>query len=237
LVLIEDAANAVASRAEGTACGAFGDLAVWSFDAMKILITGDGGMLHVRDPKAARRARRLAYHGLEQASGFSKAGRVPSRWWELNVQDFGRRQLGNDVTAAIGSVQLRRLPEFVERRRRIAALYDDLLAGVPGVRTPPPLPEGHNSSYYFYWVQVDAAIRDQIAADLLRQGIYTTFRYPPLHKVPAYGPYAGADLIGTEQAAETTLLLPIHQALTDGDVHTIVTALETSVAEHEAARA
>lgn len=224
--LIEDAACAVASSVDGMACGTFGDIGVWSFDAMKILVTGDGGMLYLRDGQLARRARRLAYHGLEQANGFA-AAKVSSRWWELNVQDFGRRLIGNDLTAAIGSVQLRRLPWFVGRRREIVERYDRLLAGVPGVRPPPPLPAGHRTSYYFYWVRLDPAIRDLVATDLLARGIYTTFRYPPLHKVPAYR--AGVELPATDSAAEATLLLPLHQGLDDTDVHTVADELRKAV--------
>jgi dTDP-4-amino-4,6-dideoxygalactose transaminase len=229
VLLVEDAACAVSSTVDGAACGTFGDIAMWSFDSMKVLVTGDGGMLYVRDPDLAHRAHRLAYHGLEHVSGFSAAAKVPSRWWELNVQDFGRRVVGNDVTAAIGSVQLARLPDFIARRRAIAQTYDELLADAEGVTLPPPLPSGHTTSYYFYWVQLDAAIRDQVAADLLDRGIYTTFRYAPLHKVAAYR--SGALLPGADEASDTTLLLPIHQALDDADARTVADELRKSV-EH-----
>ncbi|MGP3949266.1 DegT/DnrJ/EryC1/StrS family aminotransferase [Streptomyces sp. 7N604] len=227
VTLIEDAACAVASSADGTACGTFGDLAVWSFDSMKVLVTGDGGALYVRDPELACRARQLAYHGLEQSSGFA-AAKVSHRWWELNVRHFGRRIIGNDVTAAIGSVQLRRLPESVARRRAVAESYDRLLAGAEGVTLPAPLPPGHTASHYFYWIQLDPAIRDQVAADLLDRGIYTTFRYPPLHKVPVYRA-DGGELPGTDEASDSTLLLPLHQGLDDADVRTVVDELRKSV--------
>lgn len=230
IALIEDAACAVASTVGGRACGTFGDLAMWSFDAMKVLVTGDGGMLYVRDPELMRRARRMAYHGLEQGSGFAKA-RVSQRWWELQVVEHGRRLIGNDLTAAIGSVQLRRLPDFVTRRRTVARHYDRLLGDSPGVRVPPPLPEGHTTSYYFYWVQLDARIRDAVAADLLEQGIYTTLRYPPLHRVPAYRA-EDAVLPCTDVAAATTLLLPIHQAMEPGQVREVAVAVTAAVQRH-----
>ncbi|WP_202918801.1 DegT/DnrJ/EryC1/StrS family aminotransferase [Saccharothrix deserti] len=226
VALVEDAACAVASRVDGRACGTFGDIAMWSFDAMKVLVTGDGGMLYVRDPELARRARSLAYHGLEQTSGFVKA-KVSHRWWELNVREYARRQIGNDLTAAIGLVQLDRLPEFLKRRAEVADHYDRELAGVPGLRTPPPLPAGHDTSYYFYWVQMDPAIRDAVAADLLEAGIYTTFRYPPLHRVPAYG--SDAVLPNAERASDETLCLPLHQGLSHEDVDRVVTELRESV--------
>lgn len=235
LILIEDAACAVASSADGRACGTFGDIAVWSFDAMKVLVTGDGGMMYVRDPELARRARVLAYHGLERSNGFANA-KVSARWWELDVQGFGRRVIGNDLTAALGTVQLRKLPESLARRRAVAEAYDELLAQTEGVRLPPPLPAGHSTSYYFYWVQMDPLIRDKVAATLLEQDIYTTFRYPPLHRVPVYGAEP-VELPGTDEAAENTLLLPIHQALSDAETRKVADALRGAVAEHRGAAA
>lgn len=226
--LVEDAACAVSSRVGDTACGTFGDIAMWSFDAMKVLVTGDGGMLYVRDTGLMERARRLAYHGLERASGFSGA-KVTERWWELNVTDHARRLIGNDLTAAIGRVQLGRLPEFVERRAEVHTFYDRALADVPGLRLPPALPEGQTTSGYFYWVQMKSELRDEVAADLRDAGVYTTFRYPPLHLVEAFRPAWPTYLPNTEVAAEETLCLPIHQGLSNTDLSTVVTALRTAL--------
>ncbi|MFD9738965.1 DegT/DnrJ/EryC1/StrS family aminotransferase [Umezawaea sp. NPDC059074] len=225
--LIEDSACAVASTVDGRAVGTFGDIAMWSFDAMKILVTGDGGMLYVRDPELAARARGLAYHGLRQANGFT-AAKVSARWWELNLEEFGRRIVGNDITATLGSVQLRRLPEFVARRAEVARRYDEGLADVPGVRLPPSLPEGHRTSHYFYWIQLPAEIRDQVAAALLERGVYTTLRYPPLHRVPKYR--VRQELPASDLAAATTLLLPLHQGLEDDEVDLVINAVRDVVA-------
>jgi aminotransferase len=223
LLLIEDAAIAVASTVDGRACGTFGDMGVWSFDHVKILVTVDGGMLYVRDPELAARAPKLAYFGMEQKSGYDQALNARTRWWDFEVSAFGRRSVTNDVLAAVGSVQLARLPEFVARRREIARRYDSALAGIDGLRCPPPLPAGHESSYYMYWVQMAAGIRDDIARDLYERGIYTTFRYAPLHRIGAYG--STAVLPHAEAATAQTLLLPLHQALTDADVDQTVEAL------------
>jgi dTDP-4-dehydro-2,3,6-trideoxy-D-glucose 4-aminotransferase len=233
ITLIEDAACSVASRAGGRAAGTFGDLAMWSFDAMKVLVTGDGGMIYVRDPEQAARVRRLAYHGLAQPSGFGYA-KVSARWWELDIPEPGRRVIGNDLTAAIGTVQLRRLPGMVARRREITELYDAELADAAALLTPPPLPAGHHSTHYFYWVQMDPRIRDKVASDLLADGIYTTFRYAPLHKVPAYG-HTGPGLPGSDWAAERTLCLPLHPALTDTEVRTVAARLRAAVDRHRTA--
>lgn len=227
IALVEDAACSVASSVDGTAVGTFGDLAMWSFDAMKVLVCGDGGALYVRDAEQAARARRLAYHGLVQPSGFRHA-QVSSRWWELDIPEIGRRVIGNDLTAAIATVQLRRLGEFVARRREIVALYDRELAGTEGLVLPPPLPEGHRSTHYFYWVQMAPGLRDEVASELLAAGIYTTFRYAPLHRVPAYGA-TGQVLPRSHDAAGRTLCLPLHPGLDDADVRTVASALRKAV--------
>ncbi|NEC66320.1 DegT/DnrJ/EryC1/StrS family aminotransferase [Streptomyces sp. SID9727] len=235
VTLVEDAACSVASRVEGRAVGSFGDIAMWSFDAMKVLVTGDGGMIYLKDRERAVRARRLAYHGLAQPSGFGHA-KVSSRWWELDIPEPGRRVIGNDLTAAIGAVQLSRLPEFVSRRQEICALYDRELASVPGLLLPPALPDGHESTHYFYWVQTDPEIRDDLADDLYKEGIYTTFRYAPLHKVPAFGSQ-NLRLPHSDWASERTLCLPLHPGLSDGDVHTVAAAVRKAVENRRAAGA
>jgi aminotransferase len=227
IYLIEDSANSVASTVEGKACGTFGDIGAWSFDYAKMVVAVDGGMLYARDAELVDRAEKIAFFGLEQASNSSQAERHANRWWDIEVSSFGRRTIMNDVHAAVGHVQLERLPEFVAYRRGVVEQYNSALAEVPGIVVPPPLPPGHESSYYFYWVQMPESIRDDVARDLYQRGIYTTYRYTPLHRVKAYG--SDVTLPKAERAAESTLNLPIHQALTPGDVDQVVTALTEAV--------
>lgn len=225
--LVEDAANAVASQVDGHACGTFGDIGVWSFDHGKIAVSVDGGMLYARDPELAARAAKLAYFGMEQATGYSEAMRAHTRWWEFEVSSFSRRSIMNDVLAAIGSVQLGKLGEFLARRREVIACYDRALGGLPGLVLPPPLPAGHQTSYYLYWVQLDPGVRDMVARELYDRGIYTTFRYPLLHKVKAYG--SDVQLPRAERAAASTLCLPLHQALSSSDIDVVTTALSEAI--------
>lgn len=232
IALIEDAANAQSSRVDGQACGTFGDIGVWSFDHGKIAVSVDGGILYARDRELVARAKKLAYFGMEQATGYDEALRGRTRWWDFQVSSFSRRSIMNDVLAAIGCVQIDRLGDFIARRRQVVDRYDRALADVPGVLRPPAPPAGHESSYYLYWVQLDADIRDQVARDLYDRGVYTTFRYPLLHRVRAYG--SGAALPRAERAASTTLCLPLHQALSDADVDLTTTALTEAVADRSA---
>lgn len=233
VLLIEDSACAIASQVDGRACGTIGDIGVWSFDGQKIAVAGDGGMLTARDPELVARAKKLAYFGLEQFSGFAQAMVTDTRWWEFEISSFSRRSIMNDIQAAIGLVQLRRLAGFIERRGKVVARYDEGLADLPGVLRPPPLPPGQTSSYYLYWVQMDEAIRDVVARDLYNRGIYTTFRYPALHTVPAYG--SDARLPKAEAAVARTLCLPLHHALSEADVTATISALRAAVTRHSPA--
>ena len=221
LHLVEDAACAVASSIDGRAVGTFGDVGAWSFDAMKVLVTGDGGMVYARESGTARATRQAMYLGLplEEKSGVDKSRSTKDRWWEFEIESFGRRAIMNDVTAAIGLVQLERLPRFLRRRAEIAARFDDGLAGIPGLATPPKPAPGVAVTNYLYWIQLER--RDELARHLLDHGVYTTFRYWPLHWVKMLGHRAGP-LPGAERAAQTTLNLPCHQSMTDEDVERII---------------
>ncbi|NQW49409.1 MAG: DegT/DnrJ/EryC1/StrS family aminotransferase [Planctomycetes bacterium] len=221
--IIEDSACSVASAYKGRACGTLGDIGVWSFDPAKVLVTGDGGMVYVRDPDMARRVELELYLGLGSQSGFSKA--VSSRWWEFDVTCAGRRGITNDICSAIGLEQLKKLGAFLERRAEIDRIYRRELAGIEWLTLPPEVPGDCRTSHYFHWIQVPGeGRRDRLATYLRGKGIYTTFRYHPLHRVAFYE-HAGERLPCADQAAEETLLLPIHQALTDSEVERILDAI------------
>jgi dTDP-4-amino-4,6-dideoxygalactose transaminase len=221
LALVEDSACSVSSRYKGKACGTFGNFSSWSFDAMKILVTGDGAMLYCRDPEAAQRAEEQIYLGLVSKSGLASAQTVKGKWWEFSISGFGRRAIMNDVTSAIGLVQLGKLQGFIARRRQVHAMYDLGLADLPWLRLPPAIPPHCESSYYFYWIQTQKEqVRDDLAVHLKDDGIYSTFRYFPLHWVGKYG--CPGPLPNTERAANTTLCIPLHHSLTDAEVEHIV---------------
>ena len=212
--IIEDAACAPASTYHDQPAGTLGDCGIWSFDAMKVLTTGDGGMAWLRDPEDAARLRRQTRLGLEVKHG---SQRQDERWWEFDVpEECGRLSEMNDVAASIGLAQLKRLPELVERRRQVCAMYDEGLSGLDWLTLRPRCQDDRTDSYYFYWVQCER--RDELAQFLRLNNVYTTFRYWPLHW--AYG--LGGSYPGAEQAALTTLLLPCHPNLTDADVDKII---------------
>lgn len=218
IYLIEDSACSVASRYKGQSCGTFGDIGSWSFDAMKVLVTGDGGMIYCKDTEIAQRAEELLYLGLLIKSGISSE--VDSKWWEFEISCYGRRAIMNDIASAIGIEQLKKLNSFVTRRKEIYEYYNHALSGIEWLQLHPELPTHIESTFYFYWIQTQPEVRDRLAVYLRENGIYTTFRYYPLHWVKYYGKMVS--LPNSEEAARTTLCIPIHQALSNQDLDRIV---------------
>lgn len=207
LIWIDDLANAPTAKIAtlGTC-----DFACWSFDAMKIITTGDGGMLYCANERDATQARQDFCLGVNSESGMSSTQK--SRWWEFSVPFPGmRRELMNDLQAAMGLEQLQKLPQFVSRRLEIVGMYELELGG-KGSEFHYPILE--TAPYYFTWLYSDQ--RDDLAQFLREQGIYTSFRYWPLHY--AYNQALDYYLPNAEWLAKHTLNLPLHQALSDEDV-------------------
>ena len=217
IVLIEDSACALGGKHNDVSYGTFGDIGVWSFDSMKLLVTGDGGMIRISDEEMRTRVYNRVHLGGVRP-GAEGAASNSERWWGVKPVCWGRLAFMNDLAAAIGQVQLNRIDEFIDRRKLIAQTYDTAFASTSWLQLPPPQSEG--TVPYFYWIQTLPAIRDNLAKYLRERQIYTTFRYWPLHRTELYKnaeSYPGADL-----AADTTLLLPVHQNLSDSDVDRII---------------
>jgi aminotransferase len=224
VLIFEDSANSVASKYKGIHCGALGDGGAFSFDAMKILVMGDGGALILRDPAIRAKAKALRYlgygEGTTSGSEASKTGKL--RWWEYDLECASGRFISNDIQASMGRIQLQKLPGFIARRKQIWDYYQANLKGIAGLGLPPEPLAGTSSSYYLYWVKV-AGKRNELAAYLKEKGIYTTFRYFPLHLVKFYGDQS--KLKNAEEMNENTLNIPVHQNLTDAEVQQIEDAL------------
>lgn len=145
LTVIEDSACGIYSRYKGKPLGTIGDMGMWSFDAMKILVCADGSALYFKDPAVREKAAKWLYFGLESKSGYSNS--VDKKWWEYDLSCFGHRSIMNDVTAAMALEQLKKLPGFIARRHEIAAIYDSRLAGLDWLDLPPALPADCSGTY------------------------------------------------------------------------------------------
>jgi len=210
IVLIEDCAQAHGAEYKGGKTGSFGLAAAFSFYATKNMTTGEGGMVVTDDPEVARRSRALVNHG-------------SPRKYEHIILGYNYRL--NDLAAALGLVQLGKLPDFNLARRQNAAFLSHALKGLPWLRLP-PLPVGCLPVFNQYTVRVKN--RDKFAAHLANKGVDFGIFYPlPLHWQPLYKQlgYGNLCLPHAEQASREVISLPVHPGLRPEDLVAISTAV------------
>ncbi|MGB3776012.1 MAG: aminotransferase class I/II-fold pyridoxal phosphate-dependent enzyme, partial [Leeuwenhoekiella sp.] len=144
LLIVEDCAEALGSRYDDRPVGVFGDAATFSFFGNKTITTGEGGMIVFRDKKVAERAAVLRDHGMSKTR----------RYWHDEV-GFNYRL--TNMQAAIGVAQFERLDEFVERKRKNAAIYNSYLDKIPFFQTPAVLEDRINSFWLYTFMVSEEA--------------------------------------------------------------------------------
>jgi perosamine synthetase len=215
LVVVEDACQAHGATYRDRKAGSFGHGA-FSLYATKNMTTAEGGFVTTDDDKLADWLRRYRNQGMRARYQFEMLG-------------FNYRM--TDLNAAIGLVQLDKLPGGIERRRAVAARYDEAFAGLP-VRTP-TTPTGRTHVYHQYIVHIGPA-RDEVLAALREAGVGADIYYPlPVHR-QGYVQERGieADLPITDRAAAETLALPIYPGLTESEQSTVIEALRDAVGRY-----
>ncbi|WP_199549310.1 DegT/DnrJ/EryC1/StrS aminotransferase family protein [Streptomyces sp. N35] len=216
LAIVEDACQAHGAQLHGRPVGSFGGAAAFSFYPTKNMHALEGGMITTPDAELARTLRLLRNQGMEQ---------------RYANEIVGANMRMTDVAAAIGRVQLGRLPEWTERRRANAKTLDSLLEGV---RTPQVM-DGARHVYHQYTVGVPDGRRDDLAARLQERGIGCAVYYPtPIHRLRPYDDPARPPLPQTDRACEAVLSLPVHPGVGEGESRRIAEAVNEVMAEPEA---
>ena len=215
--IIEDAAHACGSEYKGHKCGSLGDLACFSFHAVKNLATGDGGAIALNDKAMSNHAKRLRWLGIDKGT-WDRTDNNRAYLWDYAVDEIGYKAHMNDINAAIGLVQLRKLDQMNQRRREIARRYTEGLSDLQWVQIPTQDNPDSKSSWHIYCVQVDH--RDDLNAFLGQQGIGTGVHYRPIHTYKCYG--SQPPLPKAERAFNKILSLPMHPGLTDDEVDYII---------------
>ena len=220
LVVIEDCAESHGATVRGRMTGALGDMACFSFYANKIITTGEGGMVTTDDDALAEKLRYLRNLAFGQPRFLHEAA------------GFNFRMTG--FQAALGRVQLRRIDEFIEQKRRIARTYNDLLADVPGVQTPAEKDWARNV-YWMYSITVNEPFpltRDELMASLRDAGIGSRTFFCPMNMQPFLREQPGyrhVDCPVAERLWETGLYLPCATTLTDAEIAQVVEQVRATV--------
>jgi perosamine synthetase len=219
LPVVEDAACAVGSEVQidgkwERLGRPHGDIACFSFHPRKVLTTGDGGMLTTNDAALDRQFRLLRQHGMSVPDTVRHAAKT------VVFEDYSRVGFNyrmTDIQAAVGRVQLRRLPDLLARRLARAGRYTRGLRDVPGL-VPPHVPAWARPNYQSYPVAVTRAYpltRDQLMRELLECGVSTRRGIMNAHQETACADLPPVRLPHSEQARDAVILLPLFCSLTE----------------------
>jgi dTDP-4-amino-4,6-dideoxygalactose transaminase len=215
LVVIEDAAHAIGGTWRGHRCGTFGLAGCFSFFANKNLPVGEGGMIVSDDDNLAARMRLLRSHGMTSLTWERYVGHAHS----YDVVEPGFNYRLDESRAAIGLVQLRRLPATNRARADIAARYRRELDGVNGL-TIPFMRQARSSSSAHHLAVVllpEDDLRGPVRTFLNARGIQTSIHYPPIHTFSQYsGP--GRSLPVTDRISGRLLTLPLYGHMRDEQI-------------------
>ena len=186
--VMEDASHAVGADYKGGKVGScrYSDLTVFSFHPVKIITTGEGGMLLTNDAELYEKLRLYRSHGITRDPKLmTHAADGP---WYYQQIDLGFNYRMTDIQAALGCSQMERLDEFVARRRYLAARYDELLKDLP-LRTPYQSADT-DSSWHLYVVRMDrdriGKSKAQIFDEMRARGVTLNLHYIPVHTQPYY---------------------------------------------------
>ena len=218
--VVEDACEAVGATADGVPAGRWGDGAAFGFYPNKQMTTGEGGILLTDRDDWARLARSLR-----------NQGRVETNAMQHSRLGYNYRL--DEMSAAVGLAQIRRLDELLRKRARVAARYDVLLRDVPGVTRPTPARRGMEISWFVYVIRFAADIdRDRMIDALAARGIESRAYFPPIHLQPLYREqfgYGPGMFPHAEAAGRELLALPFHGNLGDDDIEWVCASVAEEV--------
>ena len=211
--IIEDAACAMGSSCHGSPAGSLGDIGCFSFHPRKVVTTGEGGILTTSNQELADKLRSLRSHGFES----TPAG-------HMQISRAGLNYRMSDIHAALGVEQVKRIDEFITKRRQVARWYFDRLQGAPNIR----LPQDHAAhTYQSFVILLDETVpRDSVIAQLKDRSIQTTIGTYALSEQPIYqaNPGAGSCKNGA-MAQNQSVSLPMHTQLAEADIDQVCQAL------------
>jgi len=219
LMVIEDGAHALGAFYKKKPIGSISKLTAFSFQAIKLLTTGDGGALSCLEEKDASRVKVLRWFGIDRAN--SKPSVLGER--EYDISEYGYKYHLNDLAAAIGIGNLETLHEDLARRREIAYCYRDALKKIPGLKLL-DYKNDRMSSYWLFTILVEK--RKRFILSLKGDGIPSSVVHLRIDKNSIFGEPT-SDLPGQEAFDRMQVSLPIHGRLTDEDLERVIKSVKT----------
>ena len=216
--IIEDCAHSCWTPGAGTK----GDVAVWSFQAVKTMPCGDGGMITLNDEKLYNRLKEMTWFGV--SSTYSRVNKKdslsgkPGYTWDYEVSELGYKCYMIDLTAAICLEQMKKLPKNLEWRRHVQERYNNELC--QEVSRPP-----YSDTVQYYCAKVPHEDRDNLIDYLADKNVHTSVHFKPLHKyeiIQKHMTHPGREFAVADHEWLGLVSLPVHPAMTDDDIDYVV---------------
>jgi len=223
LKVIDDSCEALGARYKGRMVGQFGDAAAFAFYPNKQITTGEGGIIVTDDDEIARLARSMR-----------NQGRGEMGTWLLHER-LGYNYRLDEMSAALGVSQLRRIEIFLEKRERVASLYTKKLQSFDWVRPPVVKPNVRMSWFVYVVTLADGLERDPVMQEMEAMGVPSRGYFAPIHLQPYIRRMLGTKegmLPVTENISKRTIALPFHNNLNEEQIGRVVSALEGAVSKY-----
>lgn len=217
LVVIEDVAHGCGGEYKGKKLGSLGDIACFSFHAVKNLATGDGGMITTNNAEVHNRLLKLRWLGITKDT-WAREDKDKNYSWYYNIEEVGYKYHMNDITAALGLVQLNKLDRTNSRRSEITEKYNKGFADLNWIETP-TLKSYAKSACHNYVIKMDE--RDKLNIYLKERGISTSVHYIPNNHYEMYKNCRGETPV-CEKVWKKLLTLPLFPDMTDSEVDTVI---------------
>jgi UDP-4-amino-4,6-dideoxy-N-acetyl-beta-L-altrosamine transaminase len=228
LFMVEDACHALGAAYHGKKIGSLADMTILSFHPVKLITTGEGGMVTTNDPARAERLRLLRSHGIDRnARHISETGAA----WAYDMVALGRNYRMTDIQAALGISQAKKTDSFVRKRTGLARLYHELLQDIPEIELPVTR-EHVNHAWHIFTILLPGTRRDAVFSNLKSHDIGVNLHYIPTYHFSYYRKHHPQDpsrFPVTEDVFHRILTLPLYPDLREEDVHLVVATLKKAI--------
>ena len=228
LFMIEDACHALGAAYQGKKTGPLADMTIFSFHPVKLITTGEGGMVTTNDSSRADTLRLLRSHGIDKtAHHLSETGAS----WAYDMVALGRNYRMTDLQAALGVSQVKKIDIFVQKRTKLSQLYHELLQDIPQIELPVTL-ENVTHAWHLYTILLKGVKRDAVYSYLKSQNIGVNLHYIPTYHFSYYQKYHPQNFSlfpVTEDVFNNILTLPLYPGLREEDIQFIVETLKKAI--------